>query len=448
MDKAINAVLEGTVGFFWPSSETGQHDEEPERGFIKKGDRGFLEIRTLNENPDADLFSPSEKKRPHCIKALFPEGSAAILDISRHGGTSNIGGRRASVYTYSASTAISKIAVEKTRNVRVRELHALFPGVSNWAGVKITEVKRESKSDGRARSATLHLQSPKEVVAKVGSLSLIVGGYWEIKDKGDRASIYSPVSIGVRASRPRDVKELMSVLVRVQDLLCVAHDVFVPADGGIAILGNDPKPAEFSRFWNSTLMESATNGASGTPNLNFPLFTLSGINGAAGLSRWIRLYEEFPVPLSAVTAPYRLGRMTPSGYLTETAVGIERLIVESKKRGRPAWTGVKPQSLALARRVGSPFAEFVGDVDEWSNLFWNAYNGAKHQPNYSPDPRDVRALASAGNLLLTAYLLQRCGMRKAAIESLFRHRVSYRLRERVQEIVKNPPGSLARNSYR
>lgn len=448
MEKELKAILEGTVGFFWPSSISGHRDDDPERGFAKREDRGTLEIRTLNEHPDTALFMESGRERPYFIQALYPEGSAVILDISRHGRTTNIGGRRASTYTYSARTAFSRVPPEKIRDVRVRELRAFFPGISMWSGVKVANIKHERKTDGRSRSATLTLRAPEEMVAKVGSLSLAIGGHWEIKDDHDRASTYSPVAISIRANRPRPPEELVKALVRIQDLLCVAHDAFVPADGGIALMGIDPNPREYPSFWNSTLMETAANGIIEAPKLSFPLFDLNGANGVKGISRWIRLHDELPVPMGAVTAPYRLGRMTRLSYLTETAVGIEHLVAKSKDKGRPAWTKAKPPSLALALRMGPPFAEFTGDPKKWAELFWNTYNGAKHQPNYSPDPRDLETLAISGNLLLTTYLLQRCGMKKNTIDHMLQHRVSYHIRNRVRELVKNPPANLtARKGY-
>ncbi|MFF9917163.1 HEPN domain-containing protein [Streptomyces globisporus] len=450
MDEEIQALMSGTVGFFWPITVEGDFDGEPERGYIGKTESGRLEIRTLNENAHDTLFLSNKETKPQAIACLFPEGSAVILNISRQGGTTNIGGRKASVYKYSARTAISRFPIEQLEkgsvNVKVKELTAHFPGVSEWAGMKVSEVKRERRDNGRVKTATVHLKSPEEVVAELGSLSLVIGGHWEVKENDDRSSIYSPVSIGVKAKRARDISEMLRTLVRVQDLVNVAYDTFIPVDGGKAVLGAEDSPAQYPRFWNDALMEEPNLRTSGKARKGFPLFTLADIDGAQGISRWVRLYERYPSAFDAVATPYRFGGMTWNSYLRDTAVGMERMLAVRKQEGRPAWTKEKPQSYALAKRLGTPFGDFVGDEKEWGKLFWGVYNGIKHQASYDPDPRDLMTLAVSGNLLLTAYLLQRCGMSKTALNRLFNRNVSYHLRDRVQELVQNPPKNLVPNS--
>ncbi|TXL87237.1 HEPN domain-containing protein [Streptomyces sp. IB2014 016-6] len=450
MDKEIQALMSGTVGFFWPISENGKFDEEPERGFVSRIESGKLAIRTLNENLHDKLTFHSDKIKPHAIACLFPEGSAVILGVTRHGGTTNIGGRRASAYEYVARTAISRFPIEQLNgkgvNVRVKELRAHFPGVSQWAGLKVSEVKSERKPDGRSRTATVHLSSPQEIVADLGSLSLVIGGHWEVDENDDRPLIYAPVSIGVTAKRARDVSEMLKILARVQDLVNVAYDAFMAVDGGRAVLGAEVNPAQFPSFWNDVLMEGPARRTEGKGGKGRPLFTLADLNGARGVSRWVSLYDVYPSAFDAVVTPYRFGGMTWQSYMRDTAVGMERLIAACKKKGRPAWTKEKPQSYALARRVGSPFADFVGDERVWADLFWGVYNGIKHQASYDPDPRDLATLALSGNLLLTAYLLHRCGMPKAALHRLFNRRVGYQLRDRVRELVQNPPKNLKPSS--
>lgn len=452
MDREIKALMSGTVGFFWPISENGEFNEEPERGFVSKANSGRLEIRTLNEDPNASISSSQNRPRPKAVVSMFPEGSAVFLNISRHGGRASFGGRRASAYSYTSRMAISRFPVEELSkeklDVRVRELSAHFPGISQWAGLKVSNIEHEKKSDGRLKAAVLRLESPEEVVADLGSLSLVIGGHWEVDDNEDRVSVYSPVSIGVKARRARDVSEFLKVLLRVQDLVNVAYDTFVHVDGGIAVMGVEAEPTQYPRFWNDSLMEGPVNRMPNKEKKGFPLFGLADLNGAQGISRWVRLYDEFPSAFDAVAAPYRIGGMTWHGYLRETAIGMERLIAASRKNGRPAWTKEKLVSLALARRVGGPFSDFVVDVEKWADLFWGVYNGGKHQASYDPDPRDIMTLSISGNLLLTAYLLHRCGMPKGSLSRMFQSRVSYQLRDRIQELVKNPPAGLQPSSSR
>ncbi|MEU1293004.1 HEPN domain-containing protein [Streptomyces sp. NPDC005840] len=446
MDKQLEALMSGVVGFFWPITEERGFDPEPERGFASAGSSRKLEIQTLNENPRASLASREKNSRPSAIVSLFPEGSAVFLNVSGRRETSNFGGRRASVYRYSARTVISGYPVEHLSegraDIRVRELRAHFPGISHWAGLRVSSIDRERKSNDRLGAAILRLQSPDDVVADLGSLTLVIGGHWEIKNEDDRSSVYSPVSIGVKAKRARDITELLTVLLRVQNLVNVAYDTFVHVDGGIAVLGAEGEPDPFPRFWNDSLMEGPTGRGPGKGKRGAPLFDLADLKGAQGVSRWVRLHDTFPSAFEAVAGPYRFGGMTWHSYLRETAIGMERLIAASRRKGRPGWTAEKLHSYALARRIGAPFEEFVGDAKVWADLFWAAYNGGKHQADYEPESRDVATLGLSGNLLLTAYLLHRCGMPKSRLARMFQDRVSWQLRDRVRALVASPPSGL------
>lgn len=52
-------------------------------------------------------------------------------------------------------------------------------------------------------------------------------------------------------------------------------------------------------------------------------------------------------------------------------------------------------------------------------MFWDHYNGLKHNPSFQPDPHEVRVLAESGYLLLVAELLDRVAGSKEPARKLF-----------------------------
>jgi hypothetical protein len=61
--------------------------------------------------------------------------------------------------------------------------------------------------------------------------------------------------------------------------------------------------------------------------------------------------------------------------------------------------------MSIGRHVGPAFAEFVGDLAQWSDKIWTTYNSLKHAPTFEYDSSEVRLLGDSGALLL---LLELC----------------------------------------
>ena len=89
--------------------------------------------------------------------------------------------------------------------------------------------------------------------------------------------------------------------------------------------------------------------------------------------------------------------------------------------------------MSIGRHVGPAFAEFVGDLDHWSQLFWDTYNSLKHAPNYEYNPSEVPLLGDTGELLLLGALLNRVAGNKIPMKVLCQshrtHMMAYNMRK-------------------
>jgi hypothetical protein len=136
-----------------------------------------------------------------------------------------------------------------------------------------------------------------------------------------------------------------------------------------------------------------------------PLFYIADIGGLAGVKSWLELCESHPRLVRPILTPYHVGRPFAEQLLIESGTAIDYW------RGVNArtmpWANESLQPLAVARSLGQPFAEWVGDVEQWAELFWNNYNGLKHYiPNYQFDARTVHILALSGITAIACVALQ------------------------------------------
>ena len=100
--------------------------------------------------------------------------------------------------------------------------------------------------------------------------------------------------------------------------------------------------------------------------------------------------------------------------------------------------------LALARRVGTPFSDWVGDIEDWDSAFAGTYNAIKHDPVFSPDPYAVHYLAQSGYLLLLSAILNRISGTKDPSRSLFGSRRTYGLGDSVRGVLADPSVQIKR----
>ncbi len=204
------------------------------------------------------------------------------------------------------------------------------------------------------------------------------------------------------ATTPTEFTDLLSPILRTQDLVNFAHQGLVPASTGIAEVDVEPDPDEYVDrrpwFWNRSLMAPAQDA----PDTRWPLFHLETIGGVDGLRRWIELEAEHPRAVQTVVGPYRQGFASPEMQLMYSVSGIETWV----KSARPAkWAQGKLFAQQLALRVGDPFEEFVGDSERWGRAVFREYNALKHDPEHVADHHRIVCFAESARLLLGVALL-------------------------------------------
>ncbi|GAA1347811.1 hypothetical protein [Saccharothrix algeriensis] len=404
-------LFSGTMGHFWVLDENADPvHEDSISGYVKLGDRGYVEIDTLDEDPfDADVEGKLERTRPRAIYGVTVDTPVLLFQVDDAGGTEVLGGAKASVRRYRAySAAISALGPD-LKSISVKEVEIFFPGIEQWAGVQVSEENAEYFDDRRLKGFTLKVENAaEEVVGISDGREVAVSSHWSIAGPRSRRSIFAPVSIICRSESPVELWDLLQPIFRIQELISIAYDGFVVAEGGVIDFDMASKPPTRPPFWNYFLMH-VPNGVRVPKSLGEkPMFWLGSLGDASILARWIELCDSHPRLVKPISNFYRRGAATPELRLMEAATAMEYWCSAIKKKPGYEWAkaskGEYP-ALVIAKHLGEGFSSWVGNAEAWADLFWSRYNKLKHEPSFKVDEGELSFLASIGFRLLVAEVL-------------------------------------------
>jgi hypothetical protein len=400
----IVELLAGSLGFFWLEGATPKHQADGQPGYIRLTDDGFLQIETLEKDflEHARRYSTPP---PQWISGKTQFGGIVLLNLTGRSSSVNIGGSKSSVSTYRGLTLIAGVDAEAIDAPKALNASAFIPDISEWAGLTSVVVEPTLDEQNRSKEVRVNVLPCPSRSATFRGRGIQLSTHWETSGSASRKTIYAPLQVTCTSKRARPITDLLQPLFRVQDLINLAYQGFVASDGGRAQLrqgcdGRNP------RLWNGTLMHVPA-GASppGSVDEN-PLFWLDDLGGMDGLTRWLELCHRHPRAVYPLTERFRLGPIAPETRLMQIGAAIECWTAANARSAK--WPKVKPQSLAVARRGGSDFSEWVGNRHaKWADEFWSEYLAVKHLTKRKPDPYLCRLLAESGSVLLTCVLLKR-----------------------------------------
>lgn len=433
----IKKLQAGSVAFLWPvfNGSLPSINGEPERGYVVS-DEHLLRVDALDESSLAEF---KDRNLPEAILAATGETSALLLMPRRHASRRSFG-YQASTRQWWASMAFAPVPLRDVRSTRLLKLKAHFPGLGQWSGVSSSNETDERLPSGRLKSWSVKVSAPaqQDVVLR-GGRTLSLAGHWEVTGPQDRRVLFAPVSVSVTSRRATDPWNLLYPLLRFQDLVGIAYEGFVPAEGGSGLLDlapfNDELPST-PEFWSALLMETNKGARLPESMSSPPFFHLQHVGGWPGVRRWIYLCEDHPRAVQPLINRYRHGDTSAHVRVLEICAAIEYWVKASRKEGR-AWATKGPFVSVLSAHVGSAFTEWIGDPEAWSTELWDTYNLLKHAVTFEQDDWWLQDLAESARLLLTAALLNQVAVSKEPSRQIFGtgHRI-WQLRDRLHERLK------------
>lgn len=435
-ESKLERILKGDMGLCFPRRGRPSLDRRGmERGYVKLGDSGLLEVSTLDE--DARLSSlDASIKHPACMAVVTAAGSYVLLDMRAAGNTLAFGGPRASVKRYRARGVLSEVDPRDMESVRFRAVSLMFTNLERWGGMTAVEHKQEHFETGRLKSWTVHLEAPPDLSQRLASgLHLDIGAYWSIATGAAEQMIRAPLTITCRSESPVPLRRLLKPLRLIQDLISFEHRIFMPATDGRADPHLRREPEARPHFWHSFFMRPGVSLEEIHKASRFPLVGLVQLGGIEAVGRWLNLAVKHPLVYEGAFGRYRRAPESDRARLIEVAMAIERW---EKLNRRCVWVRGRPRAQATACRLGVAFEEWTGDAVAWSKKFWDAYNCVKHEKGLKgiPPVWQLEAYADSGELALAALLLNRAANNSKPANSIFDH--AWNLGERIRTILAEP----------
>lgn len=440
MYEKLEHTLQGTLANFLVDYDSSGIESNQVPGHVQLTDENNLLIDTIAPPKD---FSPSAAERlpmPYAIPAFTTKTGALFMDFRRVRGNTIWGGSAVSTRSFNARFVAVHVDARELRSTGVTRLQAHFPGVTRWAGLQSITMTDEIGDDGKPVSVTATVRSLEGLHEPVGDgQSITLSTHWDVSGPDDRRVINAPVSFASRSETPLEWHEHLDALRAVQDLLSLAYEGFVVADGGVADfdITDDDRPRSTPRWWSSHLM-TVPDGVDLPKSMNeFPVFGLGDIGGLPGVVRWIELNRSHPRATGPLTARYRLGGMALESQILNMGPAIEYWIAANRGDKQPWATKVNGEPLCspLVRHVGDPFAEFVGDPVKWADKFWKIYTDLKHVPTATYDAYEAYLLAESAVVLLECALLNRVAATDQPAKAICESDRHYHLRENVQKFL-------------
>ncbi|MGD1172164.1 hypothetical protein [Mycobacterium seoulense] len=446
MGDRLRDTMDGTLGHFWTNFADVYNLDKADDGYVRLADDDLFHISTLRTREFNSGFGANRDQlpMPDAVYAMTNVTRSIFFDIAGVS-QSNVMGERASTQTVRTRGVIVNVPLAALKDDKFLAVELQIPHVTRWAG--LTSIRQEivppSGSRGKQYKAETVEVDPLVLEIRRG-LNLKLDSTWDVDGPDDRRTINAPLVVGTSSRTPRKWHDHLVPLLAVQDLINLAHEGFVPAEKARVEfkLEDDGRPRDSATLWNSRLMALPRKGGVSSPKsmTEVPLFQLAHIGGVRGLRNWTRLVHQHGRATGPITNAYRYGTPGVEVHLIEIATGMEYWTKVHRELGR-AWAqprrirrGIyEPLPTSIGRHVGPAFAEFVGDLDQWSQLFWDTYNSLKHAPNFEYDPSKVQLLGDTGELLLLGALLNRVAGNnvptKALCQSHRTHMVGYNMRE-------------------
>lgn len=442
MPDLIPQLMDGTLGHFWTELADVHNLRHSIDGFVRATEDSLFQIETLRTAEYLKEFGTDEGPMPRPIVMYGLTGVAPAMFFDLAGiSRNNVIGEGPSTQTVRMRGVVCPAPLGDMADRRFVSAQVTVPQITRWSGLVGAVEKPERSDNGRFTGYQIQTRTPKPLEIELRpSQKIVLSTTWSVKGPPDKREFSTPLQVGSVSTKPLRWGDHLQPITAVQDLINLAYQGFVKAEGGHVQFaehdGNEMR--QRPDMWNSRFMTVPPGIKPPKSLTEFPMFYLKDIGGVKGLRNWIRLDKKYPRATGPLANKYRYGTHGAEVRLIEVATGIEYWTAvhrRSAKWAQPAYKN-EPLPAALARYVGPSFTQFVGDVDVWSKKFWDTYNGLKHAPNFEYDVSEVATLGDSGALLLLGALLNRVANNKKVMAAICDSHRNYGLGLQTRKVVR------------
>jgi hypothetical protein len=418
--EVLETILDGQIAYGWPydGGRLVLDTDTAMRGYVQRAATGEVEFQCLDDDPYGTDHFRNPPVAPSAIALMTSAGPALLTDLrERVGWQSNFGGGTASHLTYRAGVLLSGLDLWDLRAPKLTRLSVVFEGLDDWSGVQVIQ---RSPGQPTAGTTSFNLSTVSKSNERVPSTSLQLeyGPRWQTRKQGQGGLLLTAgIDAGMIAARPRTARELMMPLYAVQDLLGLIFGGHVNARPGTAEIPRQP-PRGFICSYLAPLMTEPQAGLQVDWHRS-PTVGFDDIGRAAGIARWIDLYEKHPRAVLPLVDPYRRGSVEVQAGLLRLGAAVDYWVSWHRKKRRKWALGGPTKAHSLASVGGVAFRRWIGEPEAWADKFWSTYNKVKHDPSIALRTDDVFLLTQSCDWLLRGVILDRIATTSAPSRALF-----------------------------
>ena len=299
MDQVIVDTLAGSVAYIWPFFGDKDWQQRHYAGHIARSGKQ-VKLSVLAPLPLGDglgsLEAGNGNRGVESVLAVAEAGATLAFDISQIGGTTHIGGSKASSRNYYAHAIAVGFPAEDLQSSRMYEMAAYFPGLEHWSNITGSTATANHDEYQRPTEIILTIKAAPDQSVRLADLRTVtMSTHFEVSGPADNRQVYTPLVISSVTEQPTDWREHLLVLTRIQDLISLCWDGFAVADGGYVRLDLDaPHATANAKLWSERLMEVPAAVKQAGPSSSFPQVRYETLGGVDAFARWCEIASTHP----------------------------------------------------------------------------------------------------------------------------------------------------------
>lgn len=443
MDDRLQELMDGATGHFWTKADDVPDYALAAQGHVELKDDNLLHIETLTSlDVVRSMYASSIRtgEIPNAIYAATKPAGAIFYDVVGLSSNSNSGGNTASSSSFRVGSVLSGVTLRDIVSEKLTSMTVIFPEVLHWSGMGGIAEKVLKHKNGTSKGIDARIRSAKDITGPTRrGITLSFSSHWSVDGPHDMRVFKNPLSVTTNSVKPKHWWDHIQPILAVQDLINMAYQGFVVADGGTATIEGKPRSlyTRSPQLWVNRLMTIPAGSKAPESMTRIPVFNLPLIGGIRGVDGWIELSRKYGRATGPISRIYRFG----SGLAVETrcmeiAAAIDYWAGINRKEGA-AWAANSNGTLTqcLANFGGPYFKDFVGDIDKWSGIFRLTYNRIKHEPYFPYDSGDIYTITRSAEILLQSAILNRIARNKKMTRIVCDSNRNYKIGIEVRKIV-------------
>ena len=345
-------------------------------------------------------------------------GAVTLDNCLRKSGTFPlIGMPRVPQEVYRSDMALLGANFEESEPLVFNGVTLSIQNLEHWIGLSTVSIDLDYDETTNEIAQVRIIDTPREKITAKTSLaeldlsfeSILVG------DHSMESTIRQKRALKLRFSESQTLEDTLRLCTSLQNLVTIGIGVPVCIDSISLMRPDTDRKIEFV----AQLIGTTSQKGNKPPHPQEMLFTFQGIGGLGGLAKWLDVADKYQLVIDALLSP----QYKPPWY-AEHRFFDAITAAETLTRVRRQEEHINRYKLKqLANDAGAEFKTLVGDVEQWTDLVWNARrDNLVHRGLREGKRPPLRLYADSLYFMVILCLLRECGVSDDALANIQKHR--------------------------